>query len=143
MLGQATHPARALRARAQIIRNPAQPRQSTQLHRGTEPVLGPHRPSRAKPDQVVAGQRVKKVTRSSSAISSGQLLSLASSASDRNRTGMRHAIRDEINAVQDGYLNRRRPPARGPRSERRSGLRRPAIPLHDRGPTSQIHATAR
>ncbi len=36
-----------------------------------------------------------KMTRSSSAISSGQLLSRASSASDRNRTGMRHAIRDD------------------------------------------------
>ena len=35
---------------------------------------------------------VKYVTRSSSAISFGQLLSGASSASDRNRTGMRHAI---------------------------------------------------
>jgi hypothetical protein len=35
---------------------------------------------------------VKNVTRSSSATSSGQPLSLASSASDRNRTGMRHAI---------------------------------------------------
>ena len=35
---------------------------------------------------------VKWVTRSSSAISSGPLLSLASSASDRKRTGMWHAI---------------------------------------------------
>jgi hypothetical protein len=35
----------------------------------------------------------KNVTRSSSAIPSGQLLSLASSASDRKRTGMSHAIR--------------------------------------------------
>ncbi|UCN07166.1 hypothetical protein LFT51_29150 (plasmid) [Mycobacterium intracellulare subsp. chimaera] len=37
---------------------------------------------------------VKNVIRSYSAISSGQLLNLASSASDRNRTGIRHAIRD-------------------------------------------------
>ena len=36
---------------------------------------------------------VKNVTKSLSATSSGQPLSLASSTSDRNRTGMRHAIR--------------------------------------------------
>ena len=76
--------AHRVRAAAQVVGYPAKPRQRAQLNRGTEPVLHPD--VAAQPCSVVL-VNVKNVTRSCSAISSGQLLNLASSVSDRNRTG--------------------------------------------------------
>jgi hypothetical protein len=52
MVGQAAD--RGRWASAQLVRNPAQPRQRTKLNRGTEPVLDSD--LRAQPAKVVAGQ---------------------------------------------------------------------------------------
>ena len=72
---------RGQRAGGQVIRYPAEPRQCAELEGGAESVLDSH--VRGEPTEIVAGQR-EYVIRSASAISSGQPLSLASSASDRS-----------------------------------------------------------
>lgn len=107
MLSQAAN--HSLRATARIIGYPAQPRQSTELHCGTEPDLGPHR--RAKPTQVVAGQG-----EAGDQVLVGDLVRPsypAPRAQRRTGTGPAGGTPSAtINAVQDLYFNLRRPSAR-------------------------------
>src|SRR6478672_12851694 len=77
-------------AAGQVVGYPAKPRQRTELNRGTEPVL--HTDVAAQPCSVVAGEGKER-----DQVVLGDLVrpatQLASSVSDRKRTGIRHAIR--------------------------------------------------
>ena len=88
--GQAVYRARS--AGSQVIRYPAPATAACRADGATESVLDPN--IRDQPAEVVAGEREVRdpvvVT-----ISSGQLAQPRELESDRNRTGMRHAIRDD------------------------------------------------